>query len=215
RRNRTDVISAAPDPEPPSSEDDDLDADSDSSRSGSEGRTEPESGEELDPLRDPLAEPGTLDIRAWERLALGVQPRIQGQIPEASQRLRVRSVLQTLKQNEGEPTEAEAETLARDLHNIATEIPVADEFVAGNFARNRAAWEEMLRGNNSRAARRVRSWLRQGFKPTFARADSAKPQKRKVVEGMLRKQYPNAEAEAFLTGDRPHRASFKNHRSFY
>lgn len=164
---------------------------------------------------DPFSDAGAINLEAWERLAREIVPKEPLLVPDAEQRQRVKDVLSFLEQNPAEPSEAETEQLSRALSGIENQIPKADDFVAGNFAHNRAAWEEMLKGNNSRSARRVRSWLKHGFKPTFAKPELAKPQKRRVVEGMLRKRFPNRNPAEFLTGSRPHKVALPNHSSFY
>lgn len=209
------LAGARPDPFP--SDDDDSDADSDASDGPQENgaSAEPEPGEEIDPATDPFADPGPLDLQTWERLARAVTPRRLTSVPVEVQRQKVKQVLGYLDQNPGDPSASETEALTQALENIELEIPKAEEFVAGGFANNRAAWEEMLAGDNSRTARRVKSWLKNGFKPTFAKPESAKPHKRRIVEGMLRKRFPDREPAEFLTGTRPHRVAFQNHRSFY
>lgn len=144
-----------------------------------------------------------------------MKPRRLVPNPPETQRQKVREVLSELDRRRGKPAPADADRMQRELGEIASEIPDADGFVAGSFSANRHAWEEMLAGDGSRTARRVRSWLRVGFKPVFGDPALAKPQKRKIVEAMLLRQYPGTDPATFLTGDRPHRVAFRNHRSFY
>lgn len=61
----------------------------------------------------------------------------------------------------------------------------------------------------------VLSWLRRGFKPKFVGMKDAKPQKRAIVESMLRRVVPKARVGALLEGKLPHKVEFANHRSFY
>lgn len=167
------------------------------------------------PAEEPQAEPDGIDMRAWEEAAKKVRPRIARPDPPELQRNKVRTVLQRLDGACGEPDANETAALLKELDVIAGKIPNADDFVAGNFAHNRAAWEEMLREQPTRAGRRVLSWLIRGFRPTFGDPAHAKPDKKKIVNEMLRKAYPGREPAEFLTGDRPHRVAFKKHRSFY
>lgn len=190
-------------------------SDSDDASEDEFNREPPEPEDWPDPGEDPGAEPDGIDLSAWEEEARSVRPRIAQPEPQEEQRKKVREVFDRLEAKPGEPDEAEIEALLKELDVIPGEIPNADDFVAGNFAHNRAAWEEMLQERPTRAGRRVLDWLRRGFRPSFGDPARAKADKKKVVDEMLRKAYPGVQPEVFLTGNRPHRVAFKNHRSFY
>jgi hypothetical protein len=62
----------------------------------------------------------------------------------------------------------------------------------------------------------VLSWIRKGFKPRFkGGAQNAKPSKREVVVGMLRKVVPAKQIPEMLSGRFPHRVGFANHQFLY
>ncbi|GAQ85741.1 hypothetical protein KFL_002510190, partial [Klebsormidium nitens] len=169
----------------------------------------------FDAETDPPDDPGTLDLRSWEREAQGVQAKEPQIDPPLSQRQNVKDVLDRLDDQPGEPGAEHETALLAELDNLQSAIPDAADFVAGNFSTHLPAWEEMLKTNRTRSARRVLSWLRHGFKPTFARPELARPEKRKVVLSMLQKEYPNRTPGEFLTGTQPHKVAFRNHQSFY
>lgn len=209
------LIALAPDSGAPSSDDSasDESEDSDAPEDLQPGQLLPE--DEINPADDPLVDPVPNSMAAWERQVFDVVPRVFTPEPPEKQASKVREVLAGLEDAPVEPTLPEVQRLRTNLEGIPSEIPDAEDFVAGSFSHNRYAWEEMLKGDGSRAARRVRGWLREGFKPVFGDPQKAKPQKRRIVEAMLNRQYPGQDPATFLTGNRPHRVAFRNHRSFY
>lgn len=173
-----------------------------------------EAGVEINPATDPEVSGAPRIKPEWEQAMRNQKVREARAPTEAEQRRRIRELCRRMESNNGEPESDEARDLIEELRGLTGEIPDAEKFVAGGFARHYAAWDELMQ-LSGRKGRNVLSWVKRGYRPVFADASQAKPEKLKIVREMLRRQYPGRDPEAFLTGDRPHKVSFKNHQSLY
>ena len=171
---------------------------------------------QIDPETDPLTqETATGPTPQWEHEMRKIQPRkIEVPSPD-SQVSRLRSIL---TQMESEPSEPSNELVRESLElvrNLKGRVPDCENFVAGSFQRYLPAWRELLQDSKRKSARTVLSWLKTGFRPKFEGTQNAKPDKMRVVRAMLTKTVGGRDVGQFLTGRRPHRIEFPNHRSFY
>jgi hypothetical protein len=174
-------------------------------------------GEEelLDPEIDPLESPDQGPDVAWEKEIRSIPVRVAKVPPADQQRERIRGIIEKLETDRGEPSEARADEAKDWLSNLPKGILDHEQFVACSFAQYLPAWEELLKDSPRKSAKAVLSWLSKGFKPRFVGTERARPQKRTIVESMLRKVVPKSRIEPMLTGRLPHQITFENHRSFY
>jgi hypothetical protein len=107
------------------------------------------------------------------------------------------------------------EQLTEWLRSVKDKVHQVESFVAGNFGRHVAAWEELLSSSTRPASRSVLSWIRNGIKPSFAGTSQCDPHKLERVKRMLRKVVGPTRVEEWLAGQVPHPVEFPNHRSFF
>lgn len=177
---------------------------------------EPDDAFELDHVADPLTPLGLgPDIAAWEAALENITPR-NAQCPtETDQRERIRRLVSFLKvpPPPGGPRDlAAAEAL---LRNLPETLRNPDDFVSGSFSRYFPAWEQLIGNSGRKSSRQVLGWLKDGVKPVFVGTAEAKPSKRDLVIGMLKKVVPAGDIPALLSGQFPHPVQFENHQSFY
>lgn len=179
-------------------------------------REEPDESFELDPVADPLGPPHSgPDISAWESALDGITPRIAHCASESDQRDQIRRLVKFFRAPPpaGEPRDlAAAEELLQKLPNVLRD---PESFVSGSFSRHFAAWEELIGNSGRKSSRQVLGWLKDGVKPILVGTSEAKPSKRDLVVGMLKKVVPVGEIPHLLSGQFPHPVEFEKHRSFY
>jgi hypothetical protein len=173
---------------------------------------EPEVELENDPFQlDGMDEPGP----EWEAAIKAVIPR-KAETPSAGeQRTKIREILRILETERKEPTAEQVAESEGWLRNIQALIPDHEKFVASSFSHFYPAWHELLKDTGRKSAKRVVSWIKNGFRPKFVGTAAAKPEKRKVVLQMLRKIVPAERIDEYLLRKYPHPIQFKNHRSLY
>lgn len=103
----------------------------------------------------------------------------------------MRALINQLESEPKEPSKAGVEDARSWLAKLPKGILNHEEFVACSFAQYLPAWEELLKNSPRKSAKAVLGGLRRGFKPRFVETKEAKPQKRVIVESMLRKVVPN------------------------
>lgn len=135
--------------------------------------------------------------------------------PEPSAEEQIRSILDMIEAPRGEPTAEQAKEALKQIESMQERIPDYEKFVASSFQHFYPAWEELLRGTGRKSAKKVLSWIKNGYKPKFAGTKDAKPAKRRIVEAMLRRVVPAGKIPEMLEGKLPHRVAFANHQSLY
>lgn len=170
---------------------------------------------ELDPETDPIVpSPSYLDSE-WERQIKSIQVRKPSIPPPEEQKDRILWILGLLDSEKPEPEPWQVEESLNWLSNLESIIPDHNEFVASSFQHFYPAWKELLKGVHRKSARSVLSWIRSGFNPKFAGTEQAKPEKREIVESMLRRVVRPHEVPRMLSGRFPHTVEFQNHQSLY
>ncbi|GAQ91116.1 DNA/RNA polymerases [Klebsormidium nitens] len=166
-----------------------------------------------DPLTGTKTEPE--HVRSWVQTAIRIQTRVSSAPNPQDQRDRIKELLEVMQSKPDDP-DAELETQTEELlKNLPEKIPNHEAFEAASFQTFWPAWDELLRKTGRKSARMVLGWLKHGFRPRFSGVSKAKPEKRKVVEEMLRRLIGAEHLHEFLTGRKPHRIEFPNHASFY
>lgn len=172
--------------------------------------------EQVDVESDPLAsvtKPGPTS--EWEKEMQSISPR-EIEVPLADQQIeRIQSLLRRIESEKEEPDESAIADLIREIQGIGHNIPDHETFVAGSFQKFYPAWNELLGRSGRKSSKSILSWLRNGYRPRFEGSQNAKPEKLKVVRAMLEKVVGQERVDAYLTGVRPKRIEFPNHRSFY
>jgi hypothetical protein len=180
---------------------------------------EAEAGQAMEELIDPGLDPMEKSCRGpdeeWVKEIRSAPVRV-AEVPLAEEhKKRMRVLINQLESEPKEPDEARVEEAKSWLAKLPEGILNHEEFVACSFAQYLPAWEELLKNSPRKSAKAVLGWLRRGFKPRFVGTRDAKPQKRVIVESMLRKVVPNQRVEPMLEGKYPHQITFQNHRSLY
>jgi hypothetical protein len=174
--------------------------------------SEPEIDCEADPFQlDHFGKPW----KHWKEQIRKIQVREPNPPSPEQQKQRIRQIISILNSEGAKPTEeqiGEALGWIRDMQNIT---PNHEKFVASNFQHCYPAWEELLKGVKRKSAKSVLSWIKRGFKPRFKGTQQAKPSKRDIVVGMLRKVVPAKQIPKMLLGRFPHQVEFANHQSLY
>lgn len=127
----------------------------------------------------------------------------------------IRNLIEIIKMEPAEISPSLVEQAVAILADLPNQIPCHEKFVAGSFQSYFPAWAELLKDSPRKSSRSVLSWLRHGFRPRFEGIANAKQDKLKIVEAMLAKVVGTNRVRSFLTGKKPHRIEFPNHKSFY
>jgi hypothetical protein len=128
------------------------------------------------------------------------------------------AVWETLREMEEPFPELSPKVVAADeafLQEITDHILDAEQFIAGSFQNNFAAWEELLRGSTRQSSKKVLKWIRDIVRPIFDGTQHTEPKKMRRARSLLRQAVPKNQVENFLSGKVPHEIEFQNHQSVY
>jgi hypothetical protein len=190
-------------------------ADSGTTEMGDENGANKDATELIDMETDSIEESMGGPDAEWEAHIRSLAVRT-AKVPDgATQRARMKKILQTLESEPPEPNQEGGEDAKAWVKNISDRVLDYNQFVAGSFADHLPAWEKLLGDSKRKSAKTVLSWLRKGFKPKFVGTKNEKPQKRTIVESMLRRVVPRERVGELLEGKLPHKVEFANHRSFF
>lgn len=189
------------------------DADADG---GEEGGLQERPEETIDVVSDPFQNvtASRSEERVGEELA-EVKAR-KGQVSSPERQTEV--VRKLLDEIRNEPSETSQELLEQAMNLLAElpgRIPNHEEFVADSFQSHFPAWVELLKNSTRKSSKSVLSWLKYGFRPRMEGTANAKQDKLRIVQAMLSKVVGPGRVSQYLTGQRPHRIAFPNHKSFY
>jgi hypothetical protein len=171
----------------------------------------PDEDEELDPRMDPLQKPGPISLSEWEATVRLIRPRPPLSVNNVQLRHMVTELMARIREVDlrSDPSrQAEAERILAALPSLLRD---PKNFVAGTFTACHAVWAALLEGSKRKSARTVLGW----GKTRFVGTAEAKPSKRDLVIGMLKRQVPESQIPHMLSGTLPHPVQFENHKSFY
>lgn len=172
--------------------------------------------EQIDISCDPLAPTSkTRPTAEWEEEMKMIRPRELETPSELEQVERIRTLLNRIESETGEPDERELSALIQEVENLSGVIPNHETFVAGSFQRYYHSWKQLIGNSNRKSAKSILSWIRKGYRPRFEGTQNAKTEKLKIVRTMLSKVVGENRLDEYLAGNRPKRIEFLNHRSFY
>lgn len=172
-------------------------------------------GLEIDPRIDPLQKVESFSVAEWDKSVCLIQPRPPLSVDSVQLRQTVTDLLARIRDvnlRSDPSSQAEAESILAALPSLLRD---PKNFVAGSFTACHAAWAALLEKSKRKSARTVLGWLKAGVKTQFVGTSEAKPSKRALVIGLLKRQMPAAQIPHMLSGTFPHPVQFYNHSSFY
>lgn len=123
---------------------------------------------EIDEQADPPVEasPLALEMCSYERLSSLIVREHEARSDEGL-RKGVREVLREMETSDlSDVLEREAAD-QKFLDEVKEHILDAEQFVAGSFKNNLAAWEELLQESKRQSSQKVLKWIKEGVQPTF------------------------------------------------
>jgi hypothetical protein len=171
---------------------------------------------EIDKQADPPvdASPLALKMCSYERLSSLIIREHEARSDEGL-RKGVREVLREMETCDLLDVPEREAADQKFLDEVKEHILDAEQFVAGSFKNNLAAWEELLKDSKRQSSRKVLKWIKEGVQPTFEVTQNADPKKVNRVRSLLRRAVPKDKVESFLEGKMPHEIEMKNHQLVY